>query len=530
MPVRTRYGTVSGCELPAGVTAFKRIRYAQPPVGALRWQAPRPPAAWTGVYAATEFGPGSLQPRSPEGSIYADLPQRMSEDCLFLNIWTPHVAPAKLPVMVWIHGGALRIGNLAGGLYDGSQLARRGIVVVTVGYRLGVLGYLAHPELSAESAQHSSGNYGLLDQIAALRWIRDNITGFGGDPDNITAFGESAGALSIIELMVSPLARGLFHKAILQSGYLMSNLELGRSSFGQPAAEEVGLALAKQLGAADLAALRRMDGGKLTTLATAAGFDPQATIDGWVLPRQVVESFDRGEQAPIPVIVGFNAGEVRSLRFFLPPLPADAAQYQHLVRQIYGDLASRYLELYPGPDIEESALAAARDGFYGWSAQRLARDQSRLGLPAYLYYFGHEYPAQVGRGLQAFHASELPYEFGLIGSRGRLPANWPRPPDEASERALSEALMSYFTSFAASGAPSAPNEPVWLPYAADRAFLDIVAGCRSSRDLLPGTFALHEEIVARRRAAGTQNWYLNVGLASAPVPAGSGDFLRPTPS
>jgi para-nitrobenzyl esterase len=519
--IQTRYGAVSGCALPEGITAFKGIRYAQPPVGMLRWKPPLPPAAWTGVHAATEFGSASLQPRSPEGSIYADLPQRMSEDCLFLNIWTPRAAPAKVPVMVWIHGGALRIGNLAGGLYDGAELARRGVVVVTVGYRLGVLGYLAHPELTAESPQRSSGNYGLLDQIAALRWVRDTIAAFGGDPDNITAFGESAGALSISQLMVSPLARGLFHKAILQSGYLMSNRELRHSSFGQPAAEEVGAALATHLGAADLATLRSMDGGKLTTLATLAGFDPQATIDGWVLPRQIVECFDRGEQAPIPLIAGFNAGEARSLRFFLPPLPADAAEYERLVGGIYGDLAGRYLELYPGTDIEESALAAARDGFYGWTAERLVRDQSRLDLSAYLYFFAHEYPAQVERRLQAFHGSELPYEFGLVGSSDRLPADWPRPPDDARERALSEAIMSYFTSFAALGTPAAPNAPVWPPYTADRAFLEIGDACRSSRDLLPGMFALHEGVVARRRAAGTQNWYLNVGLASAAVPTRS---------
>jgi para-nitrobenzyl esterase len=523
--VHTRYGAVCGCQLPAGITAFKGIRYAQPPVGPLRWKPPLPPIAWTGVHAATEFGPASLQTRSPEGSIYADLPQRMSEDCLFLNIWTPCPAPAKSPVMVWIHGGALRVGNLAGGLYDGGELARRGVVVVTVGYRLGVLGYLAHPELVTESPQRSAGNYGLLDQMAALGWIRDNIAAFGGDPDNVTAFGESAGALSITQLMTTPLARGLFHKAILQSGYLMSNRELGHSSFGQPAAEEVGAALTKQLGAADLGALRSMDGGKLTMLAAMAGFDPQATIDGWVLPRQIVESLDRGEQAPIPVIAGFNAGEVRSLRFFLPALPSDAAEYQRLARDIYGDLTARYLALYPDTDIEESALAAARDGFYGWSAERLVRDQSRLGLPAYLYYFAHEYPAQIERRLQAFHGSELPYEFGLIGSGARLPADWPRPPEDARERMLSEAIMSYFTSFAASGAPAAPDAPAWLPYSADRSFLEVGGVCRSSRALLPGTFALHEEVVGRRRAAGTQGWYLNVGLASRPVPPGDASPL-----
>jgi para-nitrobenzyl esterase len=514
LEVLTAHGAIRGFGLPGNIAVFKGIRYARPPTGELRWKPPLAPEPWSGVQKATEFGPACMQPPSPAGSLYADSPSWMREDCLFLNIWTPANA-AQAPVMVWIHGGALRVGSPRSGLYDGSRLAHHGVIVVTVGYRLGVLGYLAHPELSAESSHNSSGNYGLLDQIEALCWVRDNIERFGGDPRNITVFGESAGALSIIELMTSPLARGLFHRVILQSGYLMSNLELQRPSFGQPSAEAVGEQLARKLGAADLAALRSMDAATLVMLSTAAGFDPQATIDGWVLPRQIVESLDRDEQAQVPMIVGFNAGEVRSLRFFLPPLPASAAEYEETVRSVFGDLAQAYLQLYPSTSIEESALAAARDGFYGWSAERLARAHARLGLPAYLYFFDHRYPAQVAHHLEAFHGSELPYEFGLIGLDGRLPRDWPKPPDDARERALSDAIMGYFTSFARSGRPVAGGEPAWEPY---DSFLTIRDGCRSSRHLLPGMFALHEEIVARRRAAGTQNWYLNVGLASDVVP------------
>ncbi|MGH8301988.1 MAG: carboxylesterase/lipase family protein, partial [Steroidobacteraceae bacterium] len=347
--------------------------------------------------------------------------------------------------MVWVHGGSLRTGS-ASGVYEGGALARKGVVVVTLNYRLGVLGYLAHPELSAESAQGSSGNYGLLDQIEALRWVRENVAAFGGDPGNVTLFGESAGALSVIELMTSPLARGLFHKVIVQSGYLVSNSELKRSRFGLPSAHDIGVWVARQLGAADLAALRAMDAPSLVERAAAAGFDPQATIDGWVLPQQIIECFDRGEQAPVPLIAGFNEGEIRSLRFiFLPPLPASAGEYDTLVRSIYADLAPAYLDRYPAADVEQSALAAARDAFYGWSAERLARDQTRLGLPAYLYFFTHRYPAQEALHLEAFHASELPYEFGRIGAPDGWPELWPRPPDDARERALSEAVMSYFT-------------------------------------------------------------------------------------
>lgn len=513
MLVNTVHGSLSGLE-QSGLALFKGIRYARPPTGALRWRPPQPPQGWSGVRQATEFGPACPQPPSPPGSLYLDVPARMSEDCLFLNVWAPLEA-RRLPVMVWVHGGALRVGHTASGLYDGSALARHGVIVVTVGYRLGVLGYLAHPDLSAESDHGISGNYGLLDQIEALRWVRDNIAAFGGDPDNVTLFGESAGALSIIGLMMSPPAAGLFHKVILHSGYLMSCLELKRASLGQGAAEAIGEALAAKLGASDLADLRSMGALPLATRAIVAGYDPQLTIDGCLLPRQLVDALDRQEQARVPMIVGFNSGEVRSLRFFLPSLPAGAAEYEATVRRLYGDLADPYLQLYPSTSIEESALAAARDGFYGWSALRLARAQTLLGCSTYLYFFDHSYPAQLARGLAAFHGSELPYVFGCIGS-DRLPRQWPAPPDQVRERMLAEGLMSYLTSFARSGTPVAPGQPTWEPY---DAFLHIREGCSSqSKELLPGMLALHEEIIARRRAAGTQTWYVNVGLASPVVP------------
>ena len=516
--VSTTHGPVTGAALPGNVTVFKGIRYAQAPAGDLRWKPPVPASAWTETLSATEFAPSCMQPRLPQGNVYLDEPPRMSEDCLFLNVWKPARA-SKAPVMVWIHGGALRYGNLASGLFDGSQLARKGVVVVTLNYRLGVLGYLAHPELTAESPHHSSGNYGLLDQLEALRWVRDNIARFGGDPQNVTLFGQSAGALSTIELMTSPLARGLFHKVIVQSGYMVSNRDLQRPSFGQPSSEAVGEALAQNLGAPNLAALRAMDATALIKRSHEAGFDPQATIEGWVLPQQIVDAFDRGEQAAVPMIAGFTAGEVRALRFFIPKLPANATEYESKVRSLYGDLADTYLQFYPASNIEESALAAARDGFYGWSAQRLVRKQSELGLPAYLYFFEHHYPAQKALHLEAFHESELPYEFGALQSGSQLPQNWPLPPDNADERALSEAIMNYFTSFARSGKPAARKAPVWKPFAQGEAYLDIRETPYLSSKVLPGRYDLQEQIVSRRRESGEQNWYINVGLASDELPS-----------
>lgn len=516
--VETTHGAVSGIALPGEITVFRGIRYAQAPTGDLRWKPPVPPPDWKGVFAAAEFGPACMQPVSGPTSIYADNFPQISEDCLFLNVWKPAHA-AKAPVMVWIHGGALRGMSGSQSLDDGSQLARKGVIVVTLNYRLGVLGYLALPQLTAESPHHSSGNYGLLDQIAALHWVQDNIAGLGGDPANITVFGESAGALSAIELMASPLARGLFQRAIMQSGYMVSNMELTRSSYGQPSAEAFGESVVNKVGTTDLAQLRSMDAKALMEKSYAAGFDPQANIDGWVLPRQIVECFDRGDQARVPVIVGFDAGETRSLRFFLPPLPKTEAEYVAMVRKIYGDLADKFLELYPSTNIEESALAASRDAFYGWTAVRLARAQTRIGAPAYLYFFDHWYPAEVAEHLEAFHGSELPYEFGVVGSNDKLPKNWPKPPDDAPERALSEAMMNYFAGFARTGHPVATGEPSWKPYSDNLAYMHFRDKPVPSENLLPGMFDLQEEVVARRRAAGTQNWYINVGLASPVVPA-----------
>ena len=322
--------------------------------------------------------------------------------------------------------------------------------------------------------------------------------------------------------MTSPLARGLFQRVIIQSGYLVSNMELKRPRFGLPSAETVGETLARKLGAPNLAALRAMDAEKLGPDAFAAGFDPQATIDGWVLPSQIVDAFDHGEQARVPMIVGFNGGEVRSLRFiFIPPLPKSAARVQNLPCATFMAIwPTRYLHLYPSADIEESALTAARDDFYGWSAERLARKQTQLGVPAYLYFFEHGYPAESALHMEAFHGSEIPFEFGLVGSNDSLPPYWPKPPNDAGEHAVSDAVMSYFTSFARSGKPVAHGEAAWEPFGTDHAFLDIRDKPYSSRNPVPGAYDLQEEVIARRRASGSQNWYINIGLASPVVPPG----------
>ncbi len=510
-------GTLEG-KAVGKIAVFKGIPFARPPVGPLRWKPPVALPAWQGVRKAQSFGAACIQPCSNAVSIYANPPARVSEDCLTLNIWAPEKA-RDAPVIVWIHGGALTNGYSHEAMYDGARLAARGAIVVSINYRLGVLGYMAHPELSKESPDGVSGNYGLLDQIAALNWVKANIAAFGGDTNNVTIAGESAGALSVMYLMTSPQARGLFHKAIAQSAYMISTPSLREARHGEIPAEDMGTKVAAALGAADLAALRAMDPLALTEGAAKAGYFPWGTIDGKILPRQLVDSFDRGEQAPVPMIAGFNIGEIRSLRMLAPPPPADAAAYEAIIRQRYGDLAEGWLKLYPARDLGETMLATPRDALYGWTSERLAIKQTALGQPAYLYLFDHGYPAASEYGLHGFHAAEIPFVFGTAND---TPPYWPRIPDTVGERRFAAAMGDYWVSFAKSGTPEAAGQAVWRPYGTDAAFMAFADIPRSGAQLMPGMYALHEAAVCRRRAAGNQAWNWNTGILS-PVLAKSAE-------
>ena len=513
--IQTASGPVRG-EVQDGVAIFRGLPYAAPPVGPRRWRPPAPAANWTDVREASKFGAACPQPPSRPGSIYAAQHRAVSEDCLYLNVWTP-AESREAPVFVWIHGGSLTTGAGSEPMYDGARLAAQGLVVVTINYRLGVLGYLAHPELSAESPDGVSGNYGLLDQIAALKWVQDNIAAFGGDPANVTVAGESAGALSVMYLMASPAARSLFHKAVAQSAYMISTPELKANRHGAPSAESAGVELGRRLEARSLARLRAMDAQTLTVAAATAGFQPWGAADGKVLPRQLVEVFDRGEQAPVPILAGFNEGEIRSLRFLAPPPPESPEAYEALIGARYGDLADDFLSLYPSSDLAGSVLAAPRDALYGWTAERLARSQTAQGQPAYLYLFDHGYLAADQLDLHAFHAAEIPYVFG---TQGRTPPKWPAPPDTPAERALATAMMGYWASFARSGTPMAEGAPAWRPYAEDQAYMAFAEAPQPGRDLMPGMFELNEAVVCRRRKDGTMAWNWNVGVVAPPLPAG----------
>jgi len=502
-------GAVRG-QAVGDVLAFKGIPYAAPPVGQNRWRPPVPAPRWSGVRNADAFGPACIQPTPGAPHIYSDRLGATSEDCLSLNVWTPSTT-GKAPVIVWIHGGSLVAGSSKERLYDGSVLAGEGAVVVSINYRLGVLGYLAHPDLSAESAVGVSGNYGLMDQIEALRWVQRNIGAFGGDPANVTIAGESAGGLSVMYLMASPPARGLFARAIAQSAYMISTPELKQARFGAAAAETAGAALARVLQAPSLRVLRGMDPQDLTDNAARAGFAPFGAVDGVLLPGQLVDVFDRGEQAPVPVLAGFNSGEIRSLRFLAPPAPASPADYERVIRDRYGDLADEFLRLYPSSDMGESILASSRDALYGWTAERLVRSQTAVGQPSFLYLFDHGYPAMEAAGLHGFHASELPYMFGMLD---RTPPLWPKIPDTAEEAGLSAAMVDYWVSFARDGAPRAADGPEWAAYGSSAAYMAFRDTPVPTAGLLPGMFALHEEAMCRRRASGSLSWNWNAGLAS----------------
>ncbi len=491
------------------VVSFRGIPYARAPVGNLRWRAPQALQRWRGIRDVGAFGAACMQPASP----FFQYPAT-SEDCLFLNIWAPKSA-RNAPVLFWIHGGSLINGAGSDVIYDGASFAARGIIVVSINYRLGPLGWLAHPELSAESRRRVSGNYGLMDQIAALRWVRRNIGAFGGDARNVTIAGQSAGALSVTLLMAAPDARGLFRRAIAQSPYLITMPELRNSTYADwPDAETVGVSFAAALGAADIGALRALSGQAIIDGTARSGYFPLATVDGRLLRRQLIEVFDRAEQARVPILTGFNEGEIRSLRFLLPPPPTDAAAYTREIRARYGDLADAFLERYPATDIQAAMLATTRDAMYGWSAERLARRQTAAGAPSFLYYFDHAYPVADEAGLHAFHGAEIPF---IFGTRAAVPGYWPAVPESEQEQRLSNAMLSYWAEFARAGAPQASGEEVWQPYGQRHAYMAF-ADVPHMRERPPNNFALHEMVVCRRAHSGI-SWNWNVGVIAPPTPA-----------
>jgi para-nitrobenzyl esterase len=461
--VRIAQGMLAGTSRD-GVTAFRAIPYAAPPVGALRWKAPAAPQAWHGVRDATAFGPVCPQP--PVDWAGHDL-DRTSEDCLTLNVWTPNTTPsARLPVMVWFHGGGYTAGAGSQSTYEGTKLARRGVVIVTVNYRLGALGFLAHPALTAESPLHSSGNYGLLDQIAALKWVRANIARFGGNPGNVTIFGQSAGGGSAMLLTISPLARGLFHKAIFESG---SALRLPNAHDGEGPrlreAEEAGVALATRLHADDLAALRALPASTFLG-RDVPGISRSPIIDGVVVPSDVSSAYRTRRDAGVPVLLGWNSNEAGR---FLGKVTRDTYMAGLKSR---GSLGADFLRIYPAGDDAEANRAAvdlASDSEFGWRSWSIAEARSASSSPPlFVYQFDNPPPGPDGtRTKGAIHSDELRYVWGNDDPEGK----WP-----AADNDLEAAIQLYWVNFARTGDPNGAGLVRWPPYRAGRTTLWFVDG------------------------------------------------------
>ena len=446
--VRVDGGQIVGAD-DRGVRVFKGIPFAAPPVGPLRWRPPQPVVAWSGVRDASRFGAECPQTQYPAGSVYIRPIQTQSEDCLFLNVWTTAKAGDRQPVLVWIHGGALTKGSGISDARDGVPLARKSVVLVSLNYRLGPLGYLAHPELTAESPQHASGNYGVLDQIAALKWVQKNIAAFGGDPAAVTIAGESAGSWSVNTLVASPLAKGLFIRAIGESGGRFDRTPLLNADRpGAPSAESVGVAFAKAAGAASLADLRAVPAEKLIAISP---FRTQENVDGWVLPDEIRTIFARKQHNNVPVIVGSNANEMTSL---VPggrtppgqPIPDE-------MKAAYGVTSDA--------DVADARLASLRDTVFSLHMRSWARATVDAGAKAYLYYFTHVPPSPRAKELKAFHAGEIPYVFNVVPWQDPREAGFTYT---AVDNQLADAMSSYWVNFVKTGDPNGPGLPAWPVY------------------------------------------------------------------
>jgi len=459
-PVRVEGGLVSGVA-ESGVVAWKGIPYAAPPVGDLRWRAPQAVTPWTGVRAADAYGHDCMQLPFPSDA--APLGTPPDEDCLYLNVWAPEKqASAKLPVMVWIHGGGFVNGGASPAVYDGSRFARRGVVLVSFNHRLGRFGFFAHPALSAESPKGPLGNYGYLDQIAALRWVQKNVAAFGGDPGNVTVFGESAGGGSVHTLMVSPLARGLFQKAIVESGGGRAGGIMTPRTLKE--AEAVGVAFAKSAGiagedAAALAALRKLNAPDLVRGLNMATMGQQREtyagpmIDGQVVAEEPETAFHAGRQVRIPYLVGANNRE-----FGFMPLPPQAIEGM-LARFGAGkdEVVAAYDPEKTG-NMGEVGIGVMSDGAMVEPARLLARLASAAGQPTFLYRFSYVASSIRKDAKGALHATEIPFVFETVRAKY---GDATTPEDEA----IAAAMNAYWVSFARSGDPNGEGRPRWPAYA-----------------------------------------------------------------
>jgi para-nitrobenzyl esterase len=455
--VKIKSGMVSGMTTN-GVHVFKGVPFAAPPVNELRWKAPQPVKPWQGTLSATQFGPSPFQSDPKPFMMWTEEfitpPESLSEDCLYLNVWTPALsANEKLPVLVWIYGGGFMSGSGACQVYDGEEIAKQGIVYVTINYRVGVFGFMAHPELSAEVRTKSSGNYGLLDQIAALKWVRENIASFGGDPEKVTIAGQSAGSMSVQALVASPLAKGLFRGAIAQSGSVAS-----RPSVPLAQAEKTGLKLSDKVPSKNLAGLRSLSADSLLGLAGTIPFGTFAPItDGYVIPEDAQSIFRNRKHNDVPVIAGWVSGDADLV---MGP-PQAKEKFTQDASSMYGERMNDFLKLFPVTSEEElkaSQRKLAMLRFAGYPDYQWA---SINKSNTYLYYFTYVPTDKPGfPNYGAFHTSEVPFALHTL-------SRWDRPWTDRDRR-VERTMSAYWVNFVKTGNPNGSRLPEWTPYSPDK--------------------------------------------------------------
>jgi para-nitrobenzyl esterase len=478
--VKIDSGTVQGiANADSSLRIFRGIPFAAPPVGDLRWRPPQPVKHWKGVRKALDYGP-----RCYQAKVYGDMIFRsaeMSEDCLYLTVWTPaQFKHKKLPVYLWFYGGGFVAGSSDEGRYDGESFAKHGIVVVNANYRLGIFGYFADPDLTAESPHHASGDYGMLDQVAALEWVRKNIARFGGDPQKITIGGESAGSLSVSALMASPLSRNLFQQAIGESGAFFGKVG-GRGMPSLAEAEKYGADFAASLGKRDLAALRGMSAADLLAAASKKdhGFGFWPIVDGYFLPADVQTIFAEGKQSHVPLLAGWNADEVR-MGVMMAKVKPNTKTFPEQLRRQFGDRADEALKVY-GASTDEQALRSAgdlaSDLFIVYGTWKWIDTQAKAGVPVYRYQFDKAVPipeAEKSSGFKTFgapHASELEYVFTMLDSKK---ADW-----QPNDYQVAKTMNDYWANFIRTGDPNGSGLAEWPQFEKAHEVMHINVKCQA---------------------------------------------------
>ncbi len=492
--VRVAGGMLEGAAgTDPSVRLFKGVPFAAPPVGERRWKAPQPVASWEGVRKADEWGNRCVQ-----GRVFGDIVSRdkeMNEDCLYLNVWTPaKSAGAKLPVYLWFYGGGFAAGAASEPRYDGEYLAKQGIVVVEPNYRLGIFGFMSHPELTKESGRKASGNYGLLDQVAALRWVKENIAAFGGDPKNVTIGGESAGSLSVSALMASPLSRRLIRKAIGESGAFFASPSGNMAEKLLAEAEQIGVKFASSVGATSLAELRAKPAGELLGATMKANpFLFGVIVDGYVLSSPVRAIFAQGKQAHIRLLAGWNSSEL-GMAVAMNPKKPTTATFPDLLRQQFKDKAGAALRVYPASTDEEtlqSAADLASDQFISYSTWKWIEMQAATGkVPVYRYQFDRVAPDPSGAGrFGAAHAVEIQYAFNTLDSKK---ANW-----QPEDRKASLAMAAYWANFIKTGDPNGAGLAVWPEFGKTRQVMHIDAVSKAAPEQHRERYEFLDSITAK---------------------------------